>query len=74
MNEALKKKNASNPGCGAIGYCHAIPGIDRVSELFLEDILRSPVALVVQGNQLYMTVFFWYLVKRNQKNTVMFKL
>ena len=35
--------NPSYPGRGAIGYCRAEPGIERVSELYPEAILRDPV-------------------------------
>ena len=41
----FNKKNPPNPRHVAIGYCRATSGTDRVSELYLENILRSPVCL-----------------------------
>ena len=39
----FKKKNPSDPGRGAIGYCCAEAGFKRVSELYPEDIVKNPV-------------------------------
>ena len=35
--------NPPNPGRGVIVYCRAAPGIDHVTELYQEDILRNSV-------------------------------
>ena len=37
------KEDPAKPRGGAIGLCRAAPGIDRVPELYPEDILRKPV-------------------------------
>ena len=37
------KKNTSNPGRATLGYGRAAAEIDRVSELYPEDILKNPV-------------------------------
>ena len=41
--KSVQNKNPSNLGRGVIGYCRAEPGIDRVSELYPEDILVNSV-------------------------------
>ena len=37
--------NSPNQGCGAVGYCHSAPGIDRVPESYPKDILRDPISI-----------------------------
>ena len=43
MIKVFKKTNLSYLWRGAVGYYHATPGIDRVPELYLEDILGNPL-------------------------------
>ena len=44
MNIVLKKKNQPNMARGAKGYCRAAPGIDKVPQLYPEDILRNSIS------------------------------
>ena len=54
----LKEKNAPNPWRGAIWYCRAAHGIERVSEWYPEDILRNPVVEKFENPQSYKLIFW----------------
>ena len=44
-----------SPGCGAIGYCRAAAGFDRVSEIYPQDIMNNFQISIMISKYIYYT-------------------